>query len=254
MLGSSNRYVARECKHRRAAVPLQLRSSDFHHRCGCGMPLWNQWKPILPRCDRLLGDLGGIFLQNVMWIGYGVTNYNSPGLSRCSCPCVFLWHRGSNRKGWWRWEGRLCGGVWSSAGLGGPEWGLGRSFVWEVLGICLSKALPILPLVLHKAGWTCTVANSLPPRAQIAKVTWIAGVYWETRCTFPLRYTRIFVSSSPLESEQIQRERWKAKNPQRSDERMEITAQVTQLPPRCHHGDLPIPAPCMQSAEKHCFQ
>lgn len=59
------------------------------------------------------------------------------------------------------------------AGLG---WG-DLSEVWEgalfgeVLGICLSKALPILPLVLHKAGWTCTVANSLPPRAQIAKVT-----------------------------------------------------------------------------------
>lgn len=39
MLSCSNRYVARECMHRRAAVTLQLRSSDFHQAVAVAAPL-----------------------------------------------------------------------------------------------------------------------------------------------------------------------------------------------------------------------
>lgn len=72
-------------------------NTGLHCHHGHGIPLWNQWKSILPQSDRLLWDLSRIFLQIANWIRF-LQIMKALDSMHINFLAYFLGHCGSNKQ------------------------------------------------------------------------------------------------------------------------------------------------------------
>ena len=133
-------------------------NTGFHCHRDHGTPLWNQWKSILPRSDRLLWDLSRIFLQIANWMRV-LEIMKALDSMHVNFLVYFLCHCGSNKEKWRRSE-VICGLSTGASALG--EAGLGRTGGVGELGVPPGTGLGGRDFLLE-SFWRSTLARYFLP-------------------------------------------------------------------------------------------